>query len=224
MADPIIIGGVVVVAGVLTYIFWPSDASAAEIAKKKKVMEAACAAGGTDGNADGLADKGVAHNPRPLLNYSDDKDAQQAFENCYNDKYEKVWVAPPKMDVTKDATKAPGGAKDGEDAFNYGCSRGKTSGWNDRVDGYSRDSYATNLASDGSKKRQTESGDPARYRAGYIQCYKENWDKADLEAEWGTITKIGGTKRPRRGGGGVGGSRVAMSWREPYRPAFVKAA
>lgn len=217
MADPIIIGGVVIVAGALAYIFWPGTASAADkAAADKKILDAACAAGTADGTGHGAADKGLAHNPRPLLNYSDSKPVQQQYENCYNDGYEKFWVAPTPV-VIKDSTPSTGGAGS-MSAGAYGCSRGTSSGRAAYENGEDGNSWAAKLETDGSKKRQAESGDAATYRQRYKECFISAFTQAATEAAIkGTFSGSG----KRRAGVGVSG---AVSWREPYRPAFVKAA
>lgn len=129
--------------------------------------------GKKDGTKDGTADKGKPHNPRPLINYSDDPGLQTQFENGYNDGYEATWVAPTGYSVTLDpdaTTPSAGGAK-GMSACDYGKSRGRSSGYEDAKDG-SGMIYASRLATDASKKRQAESGDPAEYRRCYTEAYE----------------------------------------------------
>lgn len=144
-----------------------ADADARSIALKK-----ATAIGCADGKVDGVEDAHKIHNPRPVLNHSDLKDIQQQYENSYNGCYEEVWIAPTSTpDVIKDSTPTAGGSK-GMTACAYGTSRGRSAGLKAADDGIGGSEAASmfkaNLETDGSKKRQAESGNAAEYRRCYL--------------------------------------------------------
>ncbi len=171
MPSPYIIAGAAAGVALLGYgLMRKVKAGTLTKAEKEKTFKAAYDAGFSSGKDDGTADAGKVHNPRGLLNYSDVKEVQQQYDNGYNDGYEKFWTAPPKVDVTLDSSPSAGGKTSTMSAYDYGCSRGTSSG---RADGASGadSSWGYNLETAGSKKRQAESGNPAEYRDGYKRCY-----------------------------------------------------
>lgn len=170
---PVVAGAGVALLATL-FLMKSSKASSLDPAERNKQIIAAYDAGVKDGKADGTADSGKAHNPRPLLNFSADPVLQQKYDNGYNDGYEKNWVAPAAdvPSIVVDSKPTSGGKTGSQTPTEYGCERGQSSGYADARDGYERSSEQ-NLATTGSKKRQAESGNPAAYRAAYTDCYNK---------------------------------------------------
>lgn len=169
MISPWIVGGAVGGAALLGYgLMRKIKTSKLPTAA---VLKSAYDAGKSSGELDGTADAGKAHNPRGLLNYSDVPAVQTQYDNGYNDGYEAKWTAPAKTpDVVMDSTPSAGGKSDKISAYDYGCSRGTSSGKADGSSG-ADSSWGYNLETAGSKKRQAESGNAADYREGYKKCY-----------------------------------------------------
>jgi len=162
-----------------------------DAAKKARdaVLSKGYDAGRLEGAADGKADAGKAHDPRPLLNYSTDAEVQKSYENGYNDGYESSWVAPPTVDVVHDSTPSAGGASKGMSAYDYGYSRGRSTGYKDGIDGKDADMKSP-LETSGSLKRQAESGNPAEYRRGYADGYRVGYVKGIEKASEGSVSII----------------------------------
>jgi len=162
-----------------------------DAAKKARdaVLSKGYDAGRLEGAADGKADAGKAHDPRPVLNYSTDAEVQKSYENGYNDGYESSWVAPPTVDVVHDSTPSAGGASKGMSAYDYGYSRGRSTGYKDGIDGKDADMKSP-LETSGSLKRQAESGNPAEYRRGYADGYRVGYVKGIEKASEGSVSII----------------------------------
>lgn len=240
MADPIIVGGALLIAGVLTYVFWPSAAHAATpptttTAAGKTIPDVDLKttvgytdgfdAGHTDGYADGTAGK-TTKNKRPSPTYSSDATQQAAYLLGYDPGYDTGWdeglafkafttdstggTDSTKTDVAKEKAKV-GTPALGDKGYADGQSDGYYAGTLDYKNGVGDPSGSTSNRYHNLRNAVAGMPQSDAYKAGYV-----NGLDAGYSNGYNTAKAAGGggdsaSFSGRGGRGGLGGGRGRMS-------------